>query len=81
MTYYDDEVITMNKRQPKKSVSVLLPIDLYDRLKACAAEDIRPLSGEIRQILKGYVEYIDRGGVSWCSDWHNRGVERYEEPS
>ena len=55
-----------------------MPTDLHARLKACAEYDTRTLSSEIRQILRGYVEYLDRGGVSWCSDWHNRGIEQYE---
>ena len=66
-------------RRPKKNVSVQMPEDLHSRLKEFADYDTRPLSAEIRQILKGYVEYIDRGGVSWCSDRKNRGLERYEE--
>ena len=65
------------KPTPKKSVSVLLPLDLFHALQTLAAEDGRTLSAEIRQILKGYREYIDRGGVSWCRAPEQRGVERY----
>jgi len=68
----------MYEKPIKKTVSVTLPVEVYDRLKQCAEEDTRTLTGEIRQILKGYLEYLDRGGVSWCSDWHNRGIEQYE---
>jgi len=68
----------MREKQKKKTISVSLPIEVYDRLKDYANEDNRFLSGEIRQILKGYLEYMDRGGVSWCSNWRDRGVERYD---
>ena len=68
----------MSEKPIKKTVSITMPLELYDRLKRCADEDTRTLTSEIRQILKGYLEYLDRGGVSWCSDWHNRGIEQYE---
>ena len=72
------EVIAMNDKAQKKAVSIVLPIEVYDRLQACAEYDTRTLSAEIRQILKGYLEYLDRGGVSWCDKSDNRGAERYE---
>ena len=62
----------------KKNVSFQLPEPLYLRLKQMAAEDTRTFTAEVRQILKGYVEYIDRGGVSWCADGKNRGIEQYQ---
>ena len=65
-------------RGPKKTVTVQIPEPLYDRLKSLADYDTRTLAAEIRQILKGYVEYIDRGGVSWCADGKNRGIEQYK---
>ena len=68
----------MNEKPIKKTVSISLQPELYDRLKGYADEDCRTLSGEIRQILKGYLEYLDRGGVSWCADHRNRGIERYD---
>ena len=65
--------------EPKKTVSLQVPQPLYDRLKSLADYDTRTLAAEIRQILKGYVEYIDRGGVSWCQDGKNRGIEQYTQ--
>lgn len=65
--------------EPNKTVSIQMPESLYLRLKELADYDTRPLAGEIRQILKGYIEYLDRGGVSWCSNGHNRGIEQYQE--
>ncbi len=68
----------MKEKPIKITVTVAMPMELHTRLKACAEHDTRTLSGEIRQILKGYLEYLDRGGVSWCDKIGNRGVERYE---
>ena len=65
-------------RGPKKTVSVQMPEALYDRLKSLADYDTRTLAAEIRQILKGYVEYMDRGGISWCQDGKDRGIEQYQ---
>ena len=65
--------------EPKKTVSLQVPQPLYDRLKSLADYDTRTLAAEIRQILKGYVEYIDRGGVGWCQDGKNRGIEQYKQ--
>ena len=64
-------------QQPKKAVSVLLPVELYLTLRQLAHGDGRTLSAEIRQILKGYTEYIARGGISWCCGCGNRGMEKY----
>ena len=66
-------------RGSKRSVSVLFPENLYVRIKEQARQDGHTLSAEIRQVLRGYLEYIDRGGVSWCKFGANRGIERYEE--
>jgi len=68
----------MYEKKPKITVTVAMPIDLHARLKTLALADNHTLSGEIRQILKGYLGYLDRGGVSWCADHRNRGIERYE---
>ena len=68
----------MKENSKKTSVTVAMPVELHTRLKACAEYDTRTLSAEIRQILKGYLEYLDRGGVSWCDKADHRGVERYE---
>ena len=64
-------------RRPKKTVSILLPLDLYDSLHQHAVADDHTMSGEIRQILRGYTEYMARGGVSWCDKADHRGVEQY----
>ena len=65
-------------RRPKKTVSILLPLDLYDSLHQHAVADDHTMSGEIRQILRGYTEYMARGGVSWCRNWQNRGIIQFQ---
>lgn len=67
----------MKERPEKVTVTVAMPVELHSRLKICAEYDTRTLSAEIRQILKGYLEYLDRGGVSWCDKADHRGVEQY----
>ena len=66
-------------RGPKKQITLLLPLDLYETLTALAAAEGRTLPSELRQILKGYVAYLDRGGVSWCGPGALRGVEQYRQ--
>ena len=42
--------------RPTKSVTFLLPQELYDGLKESARQDCRSLSAQIRQILKAYLQ-------------------------
>lgn len=65
-------------RDPKKTVAVQMPLDVYERLRTWAQRDGRSVPGEIRQILFGYLEYLDRGGISWCEHRENRGIEQYQ---
>ena len=45
---------------PKKTVSVLLPEELYQELLEKAERSSRPLSAYIRQILKAHLQYLER---------------------
>ena len=47
---------------PKKTVTVLLPLDLYEKLSGRADYNCRTTAGYIRQILKRYMEYLDKQG-------------------
>ena len=47
---------------PKKRLTLLLPLELHDRLKAMAEENGRSLSGYVRQILKRYVRHVEAEG-------------------
>ena len=50
------------KSGPRKQLSLLLPLELHDRLKAMAEENGRSLSGYVRQILKRYVRHAEAEG-------------------
>ena len=50
------------KSGPRKQLSLLLPLELHDRLKAMAEENGRSLSGYVRQILKRYVRHVEAEG-------------------
>ena len=45
---------------PKKTVSILLPEELYRELLKRAEYSSRPLSAYIRQILKAHLQYLER---------------------
>lgn len=45
---------------PKKTISVLLPLDLYEELNELAGDASRSVSAYIRQILKAHLEYLGR---------------------
>ena len=47
---------------PQKQLSLLLPLELHDTLKAMAEENGRSLSGYVRQILKRYVRHVEAEG-------------------
>ena len=40
------------KNQSRKTVTVTLPMDLYEQLKASAEEDYRSIPNYVRQVLK-----------------------------
>lgn len=47
---------------PRKNLSVLVPLELYQKLQALAQENGRTLSGYTRQILKRYVRFVAEEG-------------------
>ena len=49
-------------KEPKKTVTILLPLDLYETLRDRATYNCRTTSGYVRQILKRYMEYLDNQG-------------------
>lgn len=52
----------MQIKNPKKTVTISLPLDLYETLSGRAGDTCRTTSGYIRQILKRYMEYLDQRG-------------------
>lgn len=49
-------------KEPKKAVSLLLPLPVYERLSRLAAESYRTVPGYIRQIIKAYLRDLDEEG-------------------
>ena len=47
------------KNKPKKSVSVLIPVELYEKLLKLAKDSNRTLSGYIRQVLRWHVMQVE----------------------
>lgn len=49
------EVITM-KKGPRKTVGVVMPLELYNTLKTLSEEDDRPIPSYIRFVLMEHIE-------------------------
>lgn len=45
---------------PKKTVSIVLPMELYEELDALAREASRSLPAYLRQVFKAHLEYMRR---------------------
>ena len=50
----------MIKNQQKKSITVTLPMDLYEKINHLAKEGYRTNSGYIRLILTRYIRYLEQ---------------------
>ena len=46
---------------PKKSVTVLMPLELYEQVKERAKQTNRSVPGYIRRVLKYCLEYGEEG--------------------
>lgn len=53
---------------PKKTVSVILPLDLYEWLAVLAEDTGRSVPGYIRQVLKSYLWHLENRPES-LKDW------------
>ena len=53
---------------PKKTVSVILPLELYERLAVLAEDTARTVPGYIRQVLKSYLWHLENRPES-LKDW------------
>ena len=47
-------------QKQKKTITILLPVELYEELSMLAESDSRSLSSYIRQVLRAHLEYIAR---------------------
>ena len=48
---------------PKKTVSITLPMEEYEKLSALAEESSRRLPAYVRQVLRAHLEYVGRLSV------------------
>lgn len=53
---------------PKKTVGVVLPLELYERLAVLAEDTGRTVPGYIRQVLKSYLWHLENHPES-LEDW------------
>lgn len=47
-------------RGPKKTISILVPLELYEELNALARDSSRSMSAYVRQVLKAHLQYWSR---------------------
>lgn len=57
--YNEREVIFMAQGS-KKTVSVLIPEELYEEVSTQAKRSSRSMSAYIRQVLKAHLQYLER---------------------
>ena len=57
--YNEREVIFMAQGS-KKTVSVLIPEELYEEVSKQAERSSRSMSAYIRQVLKAHLQYLER---------------------
>lgn len=43
------------KKGPKKTVSIVMPLELYETLKELAKEDVRSIPGYVRLVLQKHI--------------------------
>ena len=48
------------RKGPKKTVAVLMPMELYEQLRGLAEHSSRSLPSYIRQILTAHLQYMER---------------------
>ena len=48
---------------PKKTVSITLPMEEYEKLSALAEESSRRLPAYVRQVLRAHLDYVGRLSV------------------
>ena len=56
-------------RGPKKAISVVLPLELYERLHGMAQENEWKLAPYIRQILRRYLRYVEEHQENQKDKW------------
>ena len=65
---------------PKKTISIVIPLDLYEELDALAQDASRSLSAYLRQVLKAHLHYIQRVSPHPERPPHHSGANRGNRP-
>ena len=47
-------------RGPKKTISIVIPVELYEELNALAGDTSRSMSAYLRQVIKAHLQYMAR---------------------
>ena len=55
-------------KQPRKTISVMLPMDVYEKLKAVANEADWTVSRYVRQMIRRYLRHLEEL-KDWEDDW------------
>ena len=55
---------------PKKSVAVLMPQELYERVKEQAEKKDKTISGYVRQVLKRYLWHVENAPETLEDEWN-----------
>ena len=48
-------------KKPSRVVTILLPMDVYEKIKALADEAGWPLSRYLRQVIRRYLRHVQEG--------------------
>ena len=56
-------------RGPKKSVGVLMQMELYEKVKEQAQKTDRTIPGYIRQVLKRYLWHVEHAPEALTGEW------------
>lgn len=55
---------------PKKAVSVLMPLELYERVKEQAERTNKTVPGYVRQVLKRYLWHVENAPETLTDKWN-----------
>ena len=65
---------------PKKTISIIVPLYLYEELNALAKGTSHSLSAYLRQVLKAHLHYIRRVSPRPVNPPHHPGANRGNRP-
>ena len=54
---------------PKKAVSVLMPLKLYERVKEQAEKKHKTVPGYVRQVVRRYLWHVENAPEALTKEW------------